>query len=394
MKGAVELQRKIYEGGIVACETEMEVKMSMNHYMPTRLITGKGCVKKSLEEWKRMGDRLLIVTGRNSARACGALEDVEEALKANGQKWTLYDKIGQNPKLEDCMEAAKMATEWGAEGVVGIGGGSPLDAAKCIAVLAANPGMTREQLYGLAWKNSPLKIAAVGTTAGTGSEVTKVSVITTDGRKKSFHHDGIYPLLAFGDAGYTMTLPEQFTRSTAVDAMAHCVESYFSKAADGLSRNFAVAGICLLLEVFKKIQKSGCAAMTYEDREKCYEASIYGGLAINKTGTCFPHTMGYLLTEEYGIPHGTACAVFLPEFYAYNQMAAPGLAEKFLQDIHAGKEEWISLVESMTPECRVSIPEEKIAKAHGRWENNNSIMKCQGEMTADMADDILRRILR
>lgn len=369
----------------------------MNHYMPTRLITGRDCVKKSPEELKRIGDSVLVVTGRNGARACGALGDVEEALKSNGQKWVLYDKIGQNPKLEDCMEAAKLAIEWAVDGVVGIGGGSPLDAAKCIAVLAANPGMTKEQLYGLMWKNSPLKIAAVGTTAGTGSEVTKVSVITTDGRKKSFHHDALYPLLSFGDAGYTMTLPEQFTRSTAVDAMAHCVESYFSKAADGLSRNFAVSGICILLEVFKKMQQSGgtdmaCEAMSYQDREKCYEASIYGGLAINKTGTCFPHTMGYLLTEDYGIPHGTACAVFLPEFYAYNRRVASGLAEKFLEDIHMGEEEFIGLIKAITPECKVAISEEKIAKAHGRWENNNSIRKCQGEMTADEADDILRRI--
>lgn len=375
----------------------MGLKMSLNHYMPTRLITGKGCVKKSAEELKRIGNRVLIVTGRNGARACGALGDVEAALKSNGQEWALYDKIGQNPKLEDCMEAAKMAVSFGADGVIGIGGGSPLDAAKCIAVLAANPGMTKEQLYGLTWKNSPLKIAVVGTTAGTGSEVTKVSVITTDGRKKSFHHDDIYPLLSFGDAGYTMTLPEMFTRSTAVDAMAHCVESYFSKAADDLSRNFAVAGICLLADVFKKMLQTGfastaCEAMSYMDREKCYEASLYGGLAINKTGTCFPHTMGYLLTEDYGIPHGTACAVFLPEFYAYNRRVVPGLAERFLQDIHMGEEEFIGLIKAMTPECRVVIPEEKIKDAHGRWVNNNSIKKCQGEMTADEADDILRRL--
>ena len=188
--------------------------MNLNSFMPVKLVTGAGCVRKSTKELAKLGKTCLIVTGKTAAKVCGALQDVTETLESNGQKWMLFDGIGQNPKLTDCMAAAEKAV--GADFIVGIGGGSALDAAKCIAVLAANPGMTQAQLYAFDWPNPPLKTVAVGTTAGTGSEVTKVSVITTpDGRKKSFHHEAVFPALALGDPTYTMSLPSMVTRATA-----------------------------------------------------------------------------------------------------------------------------------------------------------------------------------
>ena len=292
--------------------------MNLNSFMPVKLVTGAGCVRASGKELAGFGRVCLIVTGRSSARACGALQDVTDTLDDNGQKWLQFDEIGPNPKLTDCMKAAEKAIEAGADFILGIGGGSALDAAKCIAVLAANPGLTQAQLYAFDWANRPLKIVAVGTTAGTGSEVTKVSVITTpDGRKKSFHNEAIFPALALGDPTYTMSLPPMVTRATAVDVLAHCAESFFSRSANHISRCYAVEGIRLLLSVFPVMAETGCEHLDYETREILYCASIYGGLAINVTGTCFPHTMGYLLTESFGIPHGTACAVFQRDFFEY-----------------------------------------------------------------------------
>ena len=366
--------------------------MKLNSYMPVKLVTGAGCVKENARELARLGKSCLIVTGKTSAKACGALQDVTDALKSNGQKWLVFDEISQNPKLTDCMRGAEMAAEAGAEFVVGIGGGSPLDAAKCIAVLAANPGMTQAQLYAFDWANGPLKIVAVGTTAGTGSEVTKVSVITTlDGRKKSFHHEAIFPVLALGDPSYTMSLSPMVTRSTMVDVLAHCAESFFSRSANHISQAYAVEGIRLLLPVFRKMVETGCENLDYATREQLYCASIYGGLAINVTGTCFPHTMGYLLTETFGIPHGTACAVFQRAFYAYNRAVVPAMAADYLERIGCSEEEYFSLLEKLTPPCEVTITEGMIAEAHSRWIGNGSMAKCQGTFTADMADEILRR---
>ena len=366
--------------------------MTLNSFMPVKLITGAGCVRSSARELAKLGSRCLIVTGKTSARICGALQDVTDTLEVNGQKWTLFDEIGPNPRLTDCMAAAEKAIAANADFIVGIGGGSALDAAKCIAVLAANPGMTQAQLYAFDWANPPLKTVAVGTTAGTGSEVTKVSVITTpDGRKKSFHHEAVFPALALGDPTYTMSQPPLVTRSTMVDVLAHCAESFFSRAANHLSRCYAVEGIRLLLPVFRMMAKHGCDNLDYETREQLYCASIYGGLAINVTGTCFPHTMGYLLTEAFGIPHGTACAVFQRDFYEYNKAVVPALAAEYLERIDCSEEEYFQLLETLTPPCEAAMDEARIAASHSRWVGNGSMAKCQGTFTADMADDVLRR---
>jgi len=366
--------------------------MTLNSFMPVKLITGAGCVRASAKELASLGNVCLIVTGKKSAKESGAFQDVTDTLDRNGQKWLLFDEIGPNPKLTDCMAAAEKAIAAVADFVLGIGGGSVLDAAKCIAVLAANPGLTQAQLYAFDWANTPLKIVAVGTTAGTGSEVTKVSVITTpDGRKKSFHNEAIFPALSLGDPNYTMSVPAMVTRSTMVDVLAHCAESFFSRTANHISRIFAVEGIRLLLPVFRMMAENGCDNLDYDTREKLYCASIYGGLAINVTGTCFPHTMGYLLTETFGIPHGTACAVFQKDFYEYNKTVVPGLAAEYLERIGCSEEEYFTLIEKLTPPCEITMREELIAESHSRWVGNGSIAKCQGAFSADMADDILRR---
>jgi alcohol dehydrogenase class IV len=101
--------------------------------------------------------------------------------------------------------------------------------------------------------------------------------------------------------------------------------------------------------------------------------------------------MGYLLTETFGIPHGTACAVFQKDFYAYNKAVVPELAAEFLERIGCSEEEYIFLLEKITPPCEITMEESLITESHSRWIGNGSIAKCQGEFTANMADEILRR---
>ncbi len=365
---------------------------TMNMYMPTRLITGKGCVSANADKIKALGDAILIITGHSAAKKSGALDDLIAVLDANEQSYALYDGIGQNPKLSDCMEAALVAESLGADAVIGIGGGSPLDAAKCIAVLAANPGITQEVLYSYHWEHTPLPIGAIGTTAGTGSEVTKVAVITNlQGLKKSLNDDRLFPTLSLGDPSYTNTLPELFTKSTAIDALAHCVESYFTRGANEISRCYSVRGIHLLIKEFDKMLQDGFDSINEEDREALYNASIYGGLAIHVTGTCMPHAVGYFLTENHDIPHGTACAQFLPDFLLHNAKADPAYTEEFYKRLHIEEEKLLSLIGQITPQYEICVDEEEIKTLHSRWTDNASIKKIRGEMTADMVDDIIRK---
>ena len=369
--------------------------MNMNQYMPVRLMTGKGCVATAKEELAGLGERCLILTGKRAAKLCGAFDDVAAVLDEQKVVWKHVDIIGQNPKFSDCAKAAEEAVSFGAQFIIGIGGGSALDAAKCTAVLAANAGMTQKELYTFSWPRQPLPTAVVGTTAGTGSEVTKVAVITTqEGNKKSIRADSLYPKLALGDHTYTRTLPENFTRSTAIDALAHCMESYFCKAANEISRTHSVRGIRILLEEFRKMEESGFESLDLQDREALYNASIYGGLAINVTGTTMPHTAGYMLTERYGLAHGTACAVFLPQFYFLNKREVPELTEKFLAEIGCGETEFLHLLKVTMPEYHVEMRSEEIEREHGRWIGNSSLLKGVAVMDADQMDEMLRQMFK
>lgn len=365
----------------------------MNFFVNTRVITGVDCIKNNSERFGSFGEKCLIVTGASSAKKCGALDDVVSALKSQGVRYEIYDKIQQNPTVESCFEAGRLAYEIGAEFVVGIGGGSPLDASKAIAVVAANPDASEEMLYAMQWANQPLPVIAVGTTAGTGSEVTSVAVITNSkGFKKSFRNDLTYPVLSFGDPKYTMSLSDSFTRSTAVDALAHCVESFFSRSANDISKVFAVAGVRKLLKAFDKIITEGTEKLTTDDREQLYNASLLGGYAIAVTGTAFPHALGYFLTENYGIAHGTACAVFLNEFIEYNSTVRPELTAEFFDEIRLDKEAFRAAVEAVTPAINVSLSDDDIVKLSPRWENNASLKRNWGDFDAQCVNSVLRKL--
>ncbi len=367
--------------------------MNMNFFVNTRLITGVDCVRNNAERLGSYGDICLIVTGASSAKKCGAFDDVVKALDSTGVKYEIYDKICQNPTVESCFEAGKLACEMNADFIIGIGGGSPLDASKAIAVVAANPDITEEKLYAMDWAEQPLPVVAVGTTAGTGSEVTSVAVITNSkGFKKSFRNDLSYPFLSLGDPKYTLSLSDSFTRSTAVDALAHCVESLFSRSANDISKIYAVAGVRKLLKVFEKIIAESTESLTIEDREELYNASILGGLAIAITGTAFPHALGYFLTENYGVAHGTACAVFLNEFVDYNAEIKPEITKEFFDDIRIDAEKFKTMVEKITPAVDVRLSDDDIEKLSVRWENNAALKRNWGNIDTAFVNSLLRKL--
>ncbi len=365
--------------------------MEINFFMPARIITGKGCIGKNAKIFKKYGKSCLIVTGKTSAKKCGALDDVTNALTSVGVTYEIYDGIEQNPTYISCLEASQLAKKSGAEFIIGIGGGSPLDAAKAVAVLTACKDTSEEALYSMNWDAKPLPIIAVGTTSGTGSEVTPVAVITNSkGLKKSFRTDDTYPSVSFGDPSHTLSLSTEFTRSTALDALAHCVEAYFNRASNEICRFFAIRGIQILIEMLEKTAKCEACSLTYEDREKLYCASIYGGLAISVAGTCFPHGMGYFLSEQYGVPHGNACAVYLPAFIDHNIRNATDEAKAFFSQTGMNRDRLISIISSNLPKLDVKLSEDKLQELLPRFEDNKNLKKCYGVVDVKVAEEILR----
>ena len=286
--------------------------MKFDCFMPARVVSGKGAVRGNAALFRKYGDRCLIVTGGASAKKCGALDDCLAALAEAGVESSLFSGVEPNPQTHTCFEAGRIARESGAAFIVGIGGGSPMDAAKAVAIYAANPDMEELDIYQRAVPAKALPVLLIGTTAGTGSEVTGVSVLTNSrtGKKKSISGADCYAAVSFCDFSYTCAMPEGVTVSTALDAFAHAAESYLAASANDLSRLYAAKAITLLRPFLLSL---GAYQPPGEpQREALYAASVYAGLAINISGTCFPHTVGYYLTERYGVPHGIACIAFMP----------------------------------------------------------------------------------
>ena len=356
----------------------------MNHNMPVRVCTGEHSVEKNTALFSRCGSRCLIITGKHSAVKSGALDDVVNALNHEGIPHRVFDGISQNPSVASCIRAGTEARDFGADFVIGIGGGSALDAAKAAAVFAANPGLDEDGFYAKNWAENPLPILLVGTTSGTGSEVTKVSVLTdSKGRKHSIHDDRLFAAAAFGDPRYTLALPRAVTLSTGIDVLSHCAESWFSRKADDISRAFSIRGIQLLFDPL--LAAASGDELSLSQRGQLYDASILGGLAICDTGTCFPHNVGYYLTESYGIPHGFASAVFLPDLLRLISERMPAAAKRFFLELSIPADRVLHLVRVCLPELQVTMTEEEILSALPRWENNNSVRNtCCDMTTADI----------
>ncbi|MCQ2432685.1 MAG: iron-containing alcohol dehydrogenase [Clostridia bacterium] len=312
--------------------------MNFSMFMPVDIRSGKDCVKENAACFA-LGKHALLVTSRHAAVASGAQGDVIAVLDSLGIGHTVFNQIGENPLLSVCYEGGKSAQEAGADFVIGIGGGSAMDAAKAVAAFAANPGIAPMEIY-TAERKPSLPIILIPTTSGTGSEVNPYAVMTLDekGVKKTFtDKKQSYAKYAFLDAAYTMSLSETYTLSCALDAFAHCCESYLSPKADALSRIFAGWGANQLYRYIKNFEAG--RELTFAERETLLYASCAGGIAINKTGTGFPHPLGYNITLSYGVPHGSACAVFYRQYLTLNEKAAPDLCEALYEAIGASGEE-------------------------------------------------------
>lgn len=304
--------------------------MNFRFFMPTKVYFGASCVLQSPEEFSRWGKRAFLVTGRSSARISGALADVTQVLRQQGMVWEVFDRIEENPTLAAVEAGGKAAKDFSPDVVIAIGGGSPLDAAKAIAVLAVND-ITARQLYDSGFPVPPLPIVAIPITAGTGSEVTPYSILTDDERqtKRSFSDPAVFPRTAFLDARYTQTQPRQLTVNAAVDALSHAIEGYMSRRATPATDYMALEAI-RAFGAAKQALIVGELSLT--DREALLYCSLLGGMVIAQTATTAVHALGYSLTYFRNIPHGQANGLLLGEYLRFNETAVP----QKISDILAG----------------------------------------------------------
>ena len=357
----------------------------MKLYMPTEVYSEKNCVFNHSRELAALGSHALIVTGKHSSRINGSLEDVTAALERENIPYLIFDRIEENPSVETVMKACSLGLQDGADFVIGVGGGSPMDAAKAIALMMANPEQDAGFLYAKPEKSGlirpALPVACVPTTAGTGSEVTPYSILTRSvlpeivlttlpenikttalsgsesisgmsNRKGynsntnsqsgytsnannqpgnipnlaaasgiSFPHlekktkhsisHRIFPRLALVDVTYLQTASKSGCINTAVDTLAHLIESHLNTNSTDYSRFYSEMGLRTWAKVKDKLLRYEIGE---DERRLLMNACTLGGIAIAHTGTSLPHGLSYSITCEMGIPHGKAVGIFLPGF--------------------------------------------------------------------------------
>lgn len=283
----------------------------MLFYMPVKVFLEKDAVRKNAGVLASAGSKALIVTGKRSAKLTGALDDVIYALESEGKAYAVFDGIEENPSVETLFKAKDFALEEGADFVIGVGGGSPMDASKAIAVLAANPDKDSDFLW-LKHDKLPaaLPVIAVPTTCGTGSEVTGVAVITrNDIRTKMSMSYRIFPQYAFVDGKYLAKAPRSVINNTATDAFAHLVESKIHSKYNDMVETVNSTGLMVFSRTKDKLYNN--VTLDEDDYMNLMEASLLAGMSIAQSGTSIPHGLSYTLTYERGVPHGKAVGRFL-----------------------------------------------------------------------------------
>ena len=266
------------------------------------------------------GDRVLLVTDPGMM-ATGLVQRVRDGLRAAGVAVTLFDQVQADPPESIVLQAAQKAR--GATGVIGFGGGSSLDVAKLAALLAASDQPLAEA-YGVGNARGPrLPLVLVPTTAGTGSEVTPISIVTTGASEKmGVVSPLLLPDLALLDPELTLGLPAHVTAATGIDAMVHAIEAYASVNPNNnpISRALAVEALGLMGRMLlRAVQKPD----DLEARTGMLLGSMLAGQAFANSPVAAVHALAYPIGGHYKVPHGLSNALVLPHVLRFNAQVAP-----------------------------------------------------------------------
>ena len=383
----------------------------MRFFVPTDIYVEKDCVKNHAKNLLAVGTRALIMTGRHSAIANGSLNDVTEVLKAGEVPYQIFSEVEENPSTDTIGKAAQIARDFNADFIIGIGGGSAIDAAKATALLLVNPGLNADELHKA--PSHPLNhapVVAVPTTCGTGSEATPVAIITNHkiNLKKSIPHV-IFPALALVDGKYLASAKKQLIVNTAVDALAHMVESILNVKSNLFNRMCPEYGLKLwgecknaLLSDEKGTAIDATNAAPARETAAPIDASLYeklmltstiAGMSIAQTSTAVPHGMSYDLTLHAGVPHGPAVGYFLAAYVEVCAKFVPQDVEKILSLLGLKSiEEFTEMLRKLIGTCTVSR-ETRDKFAAAMKTNRSKLDLVPGKITPEDIDYIYEKSL-
>jgi len=291
--------------------------------VPTDIHFGFGIRHSLSERMAALDARHAFVVTDPGIKASGILDEIVGFVTKGGGAVTICDRVKPDSSSTLIDEAVRELKSSGADVVVGIGGGSSLDTAKAIALLATNAGSCIEYIGLNKARVRPLPMIAIPTTSGTGSEVTLWSVFTDEDRSAKVAIGGVllYPAVAICDPELTLGLPPQLTSSTGMDALAHAIECYTNNACQPISACLALRAIELIGQHLRSAVLNG---RNKEARYGMMLASTMAGIAMNPTRLGLAHALAMPLGSwDLCVPHGVALAVTLPVVMEYNHIAAP-----------------------------------------------------------------------
>ena len=296
----------------------------MSHFViPNHTVVGTNVLGEAAPLLKKMGNKAFIVTGRHVA-VSDMMKQLTALLDENGIDCVIFDGITGEPTDTMIENGVEMLKSSGCDFIIGIGGGSPLDSAKAIAAMAVNEGSIADY-NGKEITGEILPLAAIPTTAGTGSEATKFTVITDSekGIKMLLKGDVLVPKLAIVDSSFTVGAPKSVTSATGLDALTHAVEAYTSRKAFSMTDTLAVSAV-------KRIMKYLPIAYREPDnslaREQMSIAALEAGICINNSSVTIVHGMSRPIGALFHVPHGMSNAMLLKECLNF---AVSGPYEKF-----------------------------------------------------------------
>ena len=279
--------------------------------LPRWIEAEPGCIAKSGYWAKKFGTRAMVVSGRTAARKFGLLDKIEKSLKDAGIPYEIFDRVGREPEIETSEEGAELARKTGCDVFIAVGGGSVLDTTKLTAMLIENPGRAEEyQLAQREWTEPCKPWIAIPTTAGTGSEATKVSVMTNKrlNVKKGVYSWEMVSTVALLDAETNVHMPPELTRDTGLDALGQSIEGYLSTGNNEIIAAAAMRAVRLVHEYLPRAVKDG---KDIEARHNMLLAGLMGGVSID-TGVGLGHEMAMAVGSYKGISHGLLVGVLTP----------------------------------------------------------------------------------
>jgi alcohol dehydrogenase class IV len=303
-----------------------EMTMQINQFKTTALIAnGPGAAKEAGSFAKGLGKKALIVTDSHLMEI-GLLKDVKNSLEAAGVSFEIFDDVVTEPILEYTDEGLKMYQKIKADFLIAVGGGSPMDTAKAISALAMNPGKMSdfEGPNKIPRPGAPLMV--IPTTAGTGSEVSQFTIITDTTRnvKMLIASPYVLPRVALVDPLMTLTMPQEITAATGLDALTHAIEAYVSVKAQPITNALALHAIKL---ISANLRQAWCDGSNLEARTHMMMGALEAGLAFSNASVALVHGMARPIGAYFHVPHGISNAALLPTVMEFS---IPGNPRRYL----------------------------------------------------------------